>query len=192
MEVNEVLFWFDVIVAGMVAPAVLAWGVLAVLRNRMRERQKHAGRRSVRLMRRKGEDTFAMKRRRMPYVAKIKRDDPFRSADRREIEAMVKRIAAAGETFSIAGWREDAGFLLFHFPTWAKARATRPGSTAVGSLTGQCRSPSIGRNRRVQRAGATEHFFAIAASLGCHTTGLPPRLLLSNRVWGGNDGEAPK
>jgi hypothetical protein len=35
---------------------------------------------------------------------------------------MVKRIAAIGETFSIAGWREDAGFLLFHFPTWAKAR----------------------------------------------------------------------
>ena len=56
-------------------------------------------------MRRKGEDTFAMKRRRMPYVAKIKREDPFRSADRREIEAMVKRIVAAGETFSIAGWR---------------------------------------------------------------------------------------
>ena len=75
------------------------------------------------VMRRKGEDTFAMKRRRMPYVAKIKRDDPFRPADRREIEAMVKRIAAAGEHFAIAGWREDAGFLLFHFPTWAKARA---------------------------------------------------------------------
>ena len=74
-------------------------------------------------MRRKGEDTFAMKRRRMPYVAKIKRDDPFRPADRREIEAMVRRIAAAGEHFSIAGWREEAGFLLFHFSTWAKARA---------------------------------------------------------------------
>ena len=64
-----------------------------------------------------------MKRRRMPYVAKIKRDDLFRAADRREIEAMVKRIAAAGETFAVAGWREDAGFLLFHFPTWAKTRA---------------------------------------------------------------------
>jgi hypothetical protein len=50
-----------------------------------------------------------MKRRRMPYVAKIKRDDPFRSADRREIEAMMRRIAAAGEHFAIAGWREDAG-----------------------------------------------------------------------------------
>jgi hypothetical protein len=74
-------------------------------------------------MGRKGEDTFAMKRRQMPYVARIKRDDPFCSADKREIEAMVKRIAAAGEHFSIAGWHEEAGFLLFHFPTWAKARA---------------------------------------------------------------------
>src|SRR5689334_23298182 len=77
----------------------------------------HVGRR------RKGEDTFSMKRRRMPYVAKIKREDPFRSADSREIEAMVKRIAAAGETFSIAGWREEYGYRLFYFETWAKARA---------------------------------------------------------------------
>jgi hypothetical protein len=36
-----------------------------------------------------------MKRRR-PYVAKIKRDDPFQAADRPEIEAMVRRITAAG------------------------------------------------------------------------------------------------
>jgi hypothetical protein len=36
---------------------------------------------------------------------------------------MVRRIAAAGEHFSIAGSREEAGFLLFHFSTWAKARA---------------------------------------------------------------------
>jgi hypothetical protein len=64
-----------------------------------------------------------MKRRRMPYVAKIKCDDPFRTADKRELEAMVRRIAAAGEQFAIAGWREDAGFLLLHFTTWAKARA---------------------------------------------------------------------
>ena len=64
-----------------------------------------------------------MKRRRMPYVAKIKREDPFRPDDSREIEAMVRRIAAAGEHFSIAGWREDAGYRLFHFSTWSKARA---------------------------------------------------------------------
>lgn len=66
---------------------------------------------------------FGLKRRRMPYVAKIKRDDPFRSTDAREVDAMVRRIAAAGEHFSIAGSREDAGFLLYHFTTWAKARA---------------------------------------------------------------------
>jgi hypothetical protein len=47
--------------------------------------------------RRKGEDTFAAKRRRMPFMAKIRREDPFRP--------------------------EDAGFRVLHFTTWAKARA---------------------------------------------------------------------
>jgi hypothetical protein len=74
-------------------------------------------------MRRKGEDTFAMKRRRMPYIAKIKREDPFKAADKRELEAMVRRIAAAGEHLAIAGWREEADYLLCYFSTWAKARA---------------------------------------------------------------------
>jgi hypothetical protein len=55
--------------------------------------------------------------------AKIKRDDPFCPKDEREIEAMCRRIAAAGEFMVLAGWREDAGFRVFHFPTWAKARA---------------------------------------------------------------------
>src|SRR5262249_46618751 len=73
--------------------------------------------------RRKGEDSIASRKRRMPYVAKIKRDDPFRADDEREIEAMCGRIAGAGEFMVLAGWREDAGFRVFHFPTWAKARA---------------------------------------------------------------------
>src|SRR5215468_5207188 len=73
--------------------------------------------------RRKGEDSIASKKRRMPYVAKIKRDDPFCPDDKREIEATCRRIAAAGEFMVLAGWREDAGFRVFHFPTWAKARA---------------------------------------------------------------------
>ena len=41
----------------------------------------------------------------MPYVAKIRRDDPFCPEDEREIEAMCKRIAAAGEFMVLAGWR---------------------------------------------------------------------------------------
>ena len=65
----------------------------------------------------------ASKRRRLPFVAKIKRDDPFCPEDEREIEAMCKRIAAAGEFLTLAGWREDAGYRVFHFATWAKARA---------------------------------------------------------------------
>lgn len=64
-----------------------------------------------------------MKRRRVPYVAKIKCEDPFRAADSREIEATVRRIAAAGETFSMAGWREELGYRLFFLEAWAKARA---------------------------------------------------------------------
>ena len=73
--------------------------------------------------RRRGEDSVASKKRRMPFVAKIRRDDPFRPQDEREIQAMCKRIAAAGEYMALAGWREDAGWRVFHFATWAKARA---------------------------------------------------------------------
>src|SRR5215813_14450747 len=65
----------------------------------------------------------ASRRRRLPYIAKIKRDDLFCPEDEREIEVICKRIAAAGEFMVLAGWREDAGYRVFHFGTWAKARA---------------------------------------------------------------------
>src|SRR5262245_25165756 len=93
---------------------------------------------------RKGEDTFAMKRRRMPYVAKIRRDDPFRVADRQEIDAMVRRMAASAETFVIAGSRADAGFRLYHFTTWSKARAI---------IIAPC--PAV--DRRLANAGRLRH-----------------------------------
>lgn len=73
--------------------------------------------------RRKGEDTIAAKRRRMLYVAKIRREDPFRREDAREVEAACRRIAAASEFMVLAGWREDSGYRVYHFTTWAKARA---------------------------------------------------------------------
>ena len=59
----------------------------------------------------------------MPFTAKIKRDDPFRNADQREIDGMCRRIACAAEHFALAGWREDSGYRIYHFTTWAKARA---------------------------------------------------------------------
>jgi hypothetical protein len=75
------------------------------------------------LGRRKGEDTIAAKKRRMPFVAKIRREDPFRPEDEREIQAACRRVAAASEFMSLAGWREDAAYRVFYFTTWAKARA---------------------------------------------------------------------
>src|SRR5262249_2030500 len=56
------------------------------------------------------------------YVAKIKREDPFRPQDERDIQGMCRRVAAAGEYKALAGWREDAGYRVFHFGTRAKAR----------------------------------------------------------------------
>jgi len=73
--------------------------------------------------RRKGEDTLAAKKRRMPFVAKIRREDPFRPGDEKEIAAACRRVAADAEFMSLAGWREDAGYRVIYFTTWAKARA---------------------------------------------------------------------
>lgn len=75
------------------------------------------------MARRKGEDTLAAKKRRMPFVAKIRREDPFRPGDEKEIAAACRRAAAASEFMSLAGWREDAGYRVIYFTTWAKARA---------------------------------------------------------------------
>ena len=36
---------------------------------------------------------------------------------------MCRRIAGAAEHCSSAGWREESGYRLYHFTTWAKARA---------------------------------------------------------------------
>jgi hypothetical protein len=62
-------------------------------------------------------------RRRMPYVAKIRREDPFKPEDAREVDAACRRVAAASEFMVLAGWREDSGYRVYHFTTWSKARA---------------------------------------------------------------------
>ena len=86
--------------------------------------------------RRKGEDTFAAKRRRMPYVAKLRRVDPFKPEDAREVEAACRRVAAASEFMVLAGWREDSDYRVYHFTTWANAPCST-GSAAAGLPTGR-------------------------------------------------------
>ena len=88
------------------------------------------------------------------YVAKIKRDDPFCPEDEREIEAMCRRIAAAGEFLVLAGWREDARFRVFHFPTWAKARAMQHWIDRSGIAGHECRS--LARRLRSVRSADTK------------------------------------
>ena len=85
----------------------------------------------------------ASRRRRLPFVAKIKRDDPFRPEDEREIDGMCKRIAAAGEVMALAGWRrEDAGYRVLHFATWAKAQRRH----CITDRTGACCKVLAGLN----------------------------------------------
>jgi len=99
-------------------------------------------------MRRKGEDRFVMKRRRMPFAAKIKRGDPFRPADRHEIEAMVKRIAAGASTSaSRAGARTRASCFSTSRPGRRRARCST-GSTAAALPVDRCR-----RSARLRKNG---------------------------------------
>src|SRR5262245_20164499 len=48
------------------------------------------------------------------------------------LAADVERAPRRARPFSIAGWREEAGFTFFHFSTWAKARAMQHWSDRSG------------------------------------------------------------
>jgi hypothetical protein len=90
--------------------------------------------------RRKGEDTIAAKRRRMPYVAKLRREDPFKPEDSRELEAACRRVAAASEYMVVAGWREDSATASTTSPPGRRRAPCSTGSTAAGLPSGRCRS----------------------------------------------------
>src|SRR5262245_56128262 len=113
----------------------------------------------------------ASRRRRLPYVAKIKRDDPFAPDDEREIAAMCRRIAAASEFMVLAGWREDAGFRVFHFPTWAKARAMQHSIDRSG-IAGRP-MPKLGETTE-ERAEQQREALAWASVSGRHAPENPP------------------
>jgi hypothetical protein len=73
----------------------------------------------------------------MPYVAKIKRDDPFRLADKREIEAMVNCGLARGRRLPAVSHRSC--HLLF--------KATRGVTIAlVSSRERKRRQPGLATN----------------------------------------------
>jgi len=100
----------------------------------------------------KSVDTPAAQARRMPFVAKIKGEDPFRPNDAQEIYTMCRRIAASSEYLARAGWRENAGFLAYRFTTWAKARAMQHWIDRSGIAHSRC--PSSGRHQRKSPKGS--------------------------------------
>jgi hypothetical protein len=78
------------------------------------------------------------------------RADTFRSADRRELDAMV-RIAVA--RLLLDRWRaRGSGCLLLHFPTWAKARAMQHWIDRSGIAAGRC--PHLSTARRCEATQA--------------------------------------
>lgn len=59
---------------------------------------------------------------RLPYFARLRREDPFRSVDDREWKEAADRIAGATGWYATAGWAaEDVGCRLIRFATPAEA-----------------------------------------------------------------------
>jgi hypothetical protein len=88
----------------------------------------------------------------VPWVARIKREDPFRPEDSNELYAQCKRIAAAAEHFLPAGWREDSGCRLFYFTTWAKARALQHWIDRSGIAHRDAEARPLGRGKSRKRS----------------------------------------
>lgn len=69
-------------------------------------------------------NSHEIKRRAFPFLARLRREDPFRSADDAEWKGEADRIAGGSEQwYSHAGWKEDHGFKLIGFATQDQADA---------------------------------------------------------------------
>lgn len=67
-------------------------------------------------------NSHEIKTRAFPFVARMRREEPFRSADDAEWMAAADRIAGGAEYwYSRAGWKADFGFKLIGFATQAQA-----------------------------------------------------------------------
>lgn len=61
------------------------------------------------------------KLKRLPFFARLCREDPMHPADRRELEQAAGRIAGPTGWYAIAGRRKDADCTLLHFATQFEA-----------------------------------------------------------------------
>lgn len=95
--------------------------------------------------RRKGEDTLAAKRRRMPFVAKMKREDPFHAEDSREIEAMCRRSRRRQNGCRCLAGRKTPASRCSTSRPGPRPAPCSIGSTAAASPAGRCPSSADAR-----------------------------------------------
>jgi hypothetical protein len=72
---------------------------------------------------RKGEDSPAKKRRRMPHVAVIDRNDAMRTADREELEQVCRRLTNGNEFYIGQRRQDDHDVYVVHFAEEHQAEA---------------------------------------------------------------------
>jgi hypothetical protein len=92
---------------------------------------------------RRRSNPLAAKFKRLLHVAKIKREDPFRPEDKHENQ---KATGPLRPPTNACRRREDAGYCVFHFATWARTRAVQHWIDPAASLIGRCRRPSLVRS----------------------------------------------
>ena len=69
-------------------------------------------------MTRRSPNSHQLKLRAFPFFARLRREDPFKSADDAAWKAEADRISGGSEQwYSHAGWKEDNGFKLIGFAT---------------------------------------------------------------------------
>lgn len=87
-------------------------------------------------MARRSPNSHQLKLRAFPFFARLRRNDPFRSADDAEWKVEADRIAGGSEQwYSHAGWKEDHGFKLIGFATQDQAAEMQRWIAASGIET---------------------------------------------------------
>ncbi|WP_295145092.1 hypothetical protein [uncultured Reyranella sp.] len=67
-------------------------------------------------------NSHEIKTRAFPFVARLRREEPFRAADAAEWQGAADRIAGGPDRwYAHAGWKHDYGFKLIGFATQAQA-----------------------------------------------------------------------
>ena len=74
-------------------------------------------------MARRSANSHQLRLRALPHFARMRREEPFRDADKAEWQAAADRIAGPAGCYSVAGTHADWGCKLIHFATEAEAEA---------------------------------------------------------------------